>query len=324
MSHPYQKLSVAVLLIIAGLLFIGFSLTGNSHSDYLQKYGPVQEIDLTEPDTNDDSAMSTALPRDDRIRVAIAPVISPIKSFEVYESLVDYIGEKLNRTPIFLQRRTYAEVNDLVRFRQCDLAFVCTYAYVRGADEFGMELLAAPRVDGKLQYNSYIIVPKGSRADSLGDLEGRSFASADLMSTTGWLWPMLWLKENAKAPESFFSEHIITGSHDNSIFAVASGTVGGAAVDSIVYDQAVNDDPELGKKVKIIQTSPPFGMPPFVVPKQIDPALKESLLNILLNMHEDEQGREILANLKIDRFEMIADESYDSVREAVRVIEGEP
>ncbi len=103
------------------------------------------------------------------LRVAFAAVISPRGTVEGYQPLVDYLAERLDRPVELVQRRTYAEVNDLVRRGEVDLAFVCTSAYVIGHREFGMQLLAAPRVNGETVYHSYLIVP----SIQLGPLHGR-------------------------------------------------------------------------------------------------------------------------------------------------------
>ena len=84
----------------------------------------------------------------------------------------------------------------------------------------------------------------------------------------------------------------------------------------------VEEDPTVGERTKVILKSPPFGMPPIVVPRQIDPDLKQQLLSVLLHMDADAEGRKVLASLRIDRFVVPDDALFDSVREASRVWEG--
>ncbi len=77
------------------------------------------------------------------LRVAVAAVISPRGNVDSYTPLLNYLADKLNRPVEMVQRRTYAEVNDLLADGQVDVAFVCTSAYVAGKQDFGMQLLAA-------------------------------------------------------------------------------------------------------------------------------------------------------------------------------------
>ena len=250
------------------------------------------------------------------LRVAVAPVISPERSLQTYAPFVGYLGRKLARRPVLLPRATYSEVNDFVRFKQCDMALVCSYAFVLGEREFGMRLLAVPRIGGAIVYHSYIITGVESAATSLLDFGGRRFASADVMSSSGWLYPVGWLKERGKDAAHFFSEHLITGSHDRSILAVVAGLADAAAVDSLVYDGMTLADPDLAKKTKVIDISPPFGIPPVVVPEGIDLELERSLRDALLSMHRAEVGRKVLSALRVDRFVAPESSLYESVRRA--------
>jgi phosphonate transport system substrate-binding protein len=254
----------------------------------------------------------------------VAPVISPEKSLVLYRQLVDYLATKLDRTPVFLQEERYDEANHRVRDSQCDLAFVCTYAYVLGERDFGMQALVAPQIAGAVTYHSVILVSAGSPARGLLDLRGKRFGSADRLSNTGWLYPATWLREQGCDPTAFFAEHVITGSHDRSVRAVVGGFVDGAAVDSLVYDQMVREEPALGRRTVVIHKSPPFGMPPLVVPAQCDPELRERLRELLVQMDGDARGREILRTLGIERFVVPERALYDSVRTAVAALEASP
>ena len=45
------------------------------------------------------------------------------------------------------------------------------------------------------------------------------------------------------------------------------------------------------------------------------PLIKERLKQIFLNAHNDNKGRELLSKMMIDKFVVIDDSAYDSVRE---------
>lgn len=120
--------------------------------------------------------------------------------------------------------------------------------------------------------------------------------------------------------ESFFSRYIFTYSHEHAIKAVADGLVNGAAVDSLIYDYFAVAEPEQLANTKIITRYGPFGGNPVVVPPGLDPALKKRLQELLLTMHQDPAGQQLLAALGIDRFVLPDDAAYDSVREMRRYV----
>ncbi len=249
------------------------------------------------------------------VRIAIGGMVTPKEGFAYYRKLLEYIGEKLDRHVQLVDRESYSEVNELLREGEVDAAFVCGGPYVDGHKEFGMELLAAPVVYGKAVYYSYIIVNKDSRISAFKELHGKRFAFTDPLSNSGKLVPTYMLARMNETPDTFFNTYIFTNTHDKAIKAVAQGIVDGAAVDSLVWEYADRTNPVFTSRTKIIEKSPPYGIPPVVVRSGLDPALKEALRKILLNAHNDKKGREILGNMMIDRFRPIDDSAYDSIRE---------
>jgi phosphonate transport system substrate-binding protein len=256
------------------------------------------------------------------LRVAVAAVISPRSTLEAYNPLLDYLARRLERPVQLIQRQTYAEVNDLLRVGQVDVAFVCGGAYVEGKRDFGMELLVAPQMNGGTVYYSYVIVPSTSPARTLSDLRGKVFAFSDPLSNTGHLVTAYELAQLGTTPESFFARTIFTYSHDNSIRAVAAQLVDGAAVDSLVYESLLASDAEIQARTRILEKSSPFGIPPVVVHPALNADLKAHLRAALLQMDADAEGRAALARLRIERFVVVDDHAYDSIREMARLVRG--
>jgi phosphonate transport system substrate-binding protein len=248
------------------------------------------------------------------LRVAVAAVISPTGNFDSYGALLTYLSEQLQRPVELVQRRTYAEINELIKNGEVDMAFVCTSSYVVGARDFGMELLAAPQVDGETVYYSLLIVPTDSRAESMADLRDGVFAFTDPMSNSGRNYPTFLVHELGQTPEQFFRRTFFTYSHDDAIHAVANHVADGAAVDSLVYAYAISREPELEQKLKVIHSSPPFGIPPVVVGPHVRPQHRAELQSALMGMNENPAGRSALTAAGIDHFVSINDSAYTTVR----------
>lgn len=258
--------------------------------------------------------------QEEPLKVAVSAIISAKETIIYYEDLINYLGQALNRPIEIVQRKTYGEINDLLRVGQVDLAFICTYAYTLGNDEFGMELLVAPEVNGKATYQNYMIVPAGSKAETLEDLKGKRFAFTDPISFTGRMYAVYRLQKMGYTPEEFFQKVIYTYSHDNSIKAVAQNLVDGAAVDGLILEYLYITDPSYRDKIKIIHKSEEFGIPPVTVPPGIDPELKQQLQEIFTTLHEKEANKELLDSLQIDKFVIPRDEDYDAIREVVNTV----
>lgn len=276
---------------------------------------PMVEVDRTPPATPQPPPTDGDRPA---FRLAIAPIISPEASLVKYHELAAYLGKQLGQPEKLILRDTYEEINKAIENRECDLALVCTYPFILGERKFGMQALVVPLQGGSQYFRSYVIVPVNSPARTLMDLRGKKFASADIFSMSGWLFPALWLKEHHENPQTFFSKQIISGSHDRSVISVANGYADGAAVHSRVYRQMA---PELRDRTRIIMESEPYGQDPICIHPAMPRERQDQLRAVLLGMYETEEGRAVLAALEIDRFIVPDPALYDNARKAVHAWE---
>lgn len=258
---------------------------------------------------------------DDRqLRVAVAAMISPKETLSYYRELIAYLGGHLGYDVRLIQRRTYGEINELFPRKQIDLAFVCTGPYAIDRDRFGFEGIATPVIRQAPYYQSYLIVNRNSDFAGLADLKGRKFALTDPDSNTGSLVPHYWLAGLGHRPSTFFGSVTYTYSHDNSIMAVAKSLVDAAAVDGHKWEYFNLRNPQYTKMTRVIRKSEPFGSPPLVAASSMAPALKHSIRKVLFAMHEDPDGKRILDELLIDRFDPPREEWYEPVREMYRKV----
>ncbi|MBU3911176.1 MAG: phosphate/phosphite/phosphonate ABC transporter substrate-binding protein [Candidatus Omnitrophica bacterium] len=291
-------------IYLALIFLLTFFLAGCNQTEKLEKI-----------DFNDTVEIGRVRPsQDSEINICVGSMITPEEGYAYYKKLLDYIGQGLNKKINFVEKRTYAEVNSLLKKGDIDVAFVCGGPYVIGHDEFGLELLVAPVVNGEPLYYSYIIVDKDSGIENLYGLRGKRFAFVDPISNTGKLIPTYMLHQLGENPQSLFKEYSYTYGHDRSIKAVAQGIVDAAAVDSLIWDYMDKKGSEYTQKTKIIKVSKPYGIPPVVVRPGLNEDLKIKIKDTLLNMHNDEEGKNILRAMFIDRFIEIDDSSYDTIR----------
>jgi len=272
---------------------------------------PPVKVDLSKRVANETLMASSA---ENQFRFGIGSMITPKEGYAYYNQLIQYVGENMGRSIKAVDRDTYDEINNLLEQQKLDVAFVCGGPYIDGKDKFDLELLVLPETDEGPVYYSYLIVPADSPARSLEDLRGKTFAFTDPKSNSGMIVPSYWLARIGETPDSFFSKHIFTYAHDASIKAVIDKLVDGAAVDSLIWDYMNSHNPETGVKTRIIKRSQAFGIPPLVVRPGLPAKEKKQLREILLGMHQDPAGKQILDGMNINRFVLGADADYNTIR----------
>lgn len=254
-----------------------------------------------------------------RFRVSVAGMESPSGTYAGYSRLFGEVARRLGADVDFVQRRTYAEVNQLLIAGELDAALLCTGGYLelQRRDPRAVELIGVPVVNGSDTYQSLIVVPADSPAQSLQQLEGARFAFTDELSLTGRAWVVHELRKLGRTPEDFFTATSFTRSHDRSVSAVARGAVDGAAVHSIVFQHLLEKDPGLLTKVRVIQRSPEFGMTPVVASQRLSAEMRARFKTVLIDLASDPEGAALMGPLHITRFEEAPPTLFDSAFDVV-------
>lgn len=262
-----------------------------------------------------DSVIDNSISEHGVLRFAISAISSPRETFEYYNLMFRYIEEQLGQRVIMIQRKTYQEVNDLMKENKADIAIVCSGNFVYGMADSAFKLLVVPEWNGQRHYNTYIIAHKNSGIKSFVDLKGKRFAFTDPLSTSGRLYPTNRLREMDSTSDEFFESTVYTYAHDNSIQLVAKQVVDGASVNSLVFDYLATASPDRVKDITIIETSEPHAMPPIVISNKLPKELESKLIDIFLNIHKDKGSQAVLEKLMVDRYLLSNDSIFDSVRE---------
>lgn len=150
-----HRLIFWVLIIAASILFVGCS---SDQDPTMVDFSKKMVVDQSPDELLDGSV----------IRVAVAAMISAKESVVYYHQLLDFIADQLGHKIQLIQRKTYSEINELLKNGKIDLAFICSGPYATGRQTYGFEALAVPQVRGKHSYHSYLIVNQNSSFKDLG------------------------------------------------------------------------------------------------------------------------------------------------------------
>ena len=161
-----------------------------------------------------------------------------------------------------------------------DAAFVCSPPLVWLGD--AVEAIAAPvlvdaRFGGLPQYCSDVVVHRDSPFESLNDLRGARWAYNEPSSWSGY-----WVVLATVGDWSYFGEVVAAGFHAHALRMVVSGEVDGAAIDSHVLAVELRDHPELGERLRIVDSLGPSPIQPVLVRSTLSPKLKAELQERIL------------------------------------------
>lgn len=247
--------------------------------------------------------------------IRFATFLSPVL-YRTYESIATYVGERIG-FPTTLS--VGHELDDFAQGK-ADIGFMCGLLYVRmtQARACPVELLAAPVLQGERYrgtpiYFSDVVVRSESRYTSFDDLAGCVWAYNERESHSGCNLVCYSLLQRGKASH-YFGKTLASGSHQRSLEMVLAGRADAAALDSHLLDVLLTEQPQLASQLRVVAMLGPSSIPPLVVSKNLDLALKQRLQMALLTMHHDASAADELGRGRIERFVAITDEHYNDIR----------
>jgi len=174
-------------------------------------------------------------------------------------------------------------------------------------------VMKASRYQDKPIYFSDIIVHKDSKINSFAELRNKIFAYNDEISNSGYNMPRAHLI-SLNETQGYFSNLLRSGSHEESIRMVANGDADASAIDSLVLDYDLSLNNQYATQVRVIKSLGPAGIPPVIISNQLAVSIIDKIQAILLSMHTDTEGKKILDNAGVKRFEKPLDSTYDTIR----------
>ncbi len=244
--------------------------------------------------------------------------------YETYLYITGYVGAKVGHPTTLAVGQSFNEFVEA----QVDVGFICGLPYVQMADapSCPVELLVSPillgeRYQNRPIYFSDVVVRRDSLYISFADLQGCVWAYNQKASHSGWNLVCYSLLKRGKTLD-YFGRLIETGSHQRSLSLVLEGQADATAIDSHVLDVFLARNRAEAAALLIIDMLGPSSVPPVVIARTVDQALKHQVREALLTMHEDPLAASVLHAGAIDHFVQVSDEDYQDIREMRARVEG--
>lgn len=267
------------------------------------------------------AALAWCAPAAAEIKLGIFPSNDPAKLYAVMRVFGDYLAERTGEPVAAVVTRDYAELEQRLRERSIDLAWVNTLNYVRLVSDVPSARYLATYMErsettGRITpyYRSYIVAAADSGIADLADIRGKRFAFTDTASTSGYAFPVHLLKSRGIDPERGFSKVFFLKRHDRVVEALLAGSVDAGAMSDGTYFTALRT---YGGRLRILAESEPIPLDAIVSSGRLDAATVARVKAALLDMPPDHPFcrtmREVLG-WNAAGFEVRGDAFYDPVR----------
>ncbi len=216
---------------------------------------------------------------------------------------------------------TYDELVNSFGDGKQNFAIMSSQSYVLANKKYGATVKLRTIRYGQSVYYGQIITKATSGIKSVQDINKKTMAYTDELSTSGYLFPKQMLDKQKVVP----AKVVFGKTHDEVVRMVYEGKVdAGATFYSPPTSEGVIRDarsrlktvyPDVEKKVVIIAKTEPIPNDPIVFSKTLDPETARKLYVALVKFSTDEAGKKVLLELYgAEGFVRASDADYNSVR----------
>lgn len=254
----------------------------------------------------------------EKIKMALIPSEDSRAMVKQSELLINQLSENLGMPIESFVASDYNGVIEALRAGHVDIAYLGPFSYVKAAEIADVEafVVAETQKAGSVAYHSQIIVPTSSTdINDITDLKGKDFAFVSPTSTSGYIVPLVGLKEAGIDPKTFFGNVVYTGAHDANILSVKNNRIDGATVADRIIDSAVQKGMIGADEYKVIWKSEAIPESPMVWRKALTDTDKKRIKEAFLSIEGMEFGDQGVVN----RYVETNDAAYDPVRKAAEL-----
>lgn len=239
----------------------------------------------------------------------------------------DFLEKETGLSISLMIPNSYDELVDQFNSKTPCFAMMSSQSYVLANQKYGAQVKLRTVRFGHSVYYGMIIVKSTSNIKGIGDLQGKSIAYTDALSTSGYLYPKKLLERNKiKTLKETF-----VGKHDEVVRQVYEGKVdaGAAFFSPPGSDGTIRDArsrlkekyPDVESKIVIITKTDPIPNDPIVFSKNFDPDIARKLYMALVKLASDAKGKQTLLDLYgSEGFVKASDADYNSLRAVMGIL----
>jgi phosphonate transport system substrate-binding protein len=261
----------------------------------------------------------------ERVRFSITPFYTAERQRRMLDRMASYLEKRLELPVEADVSASYLDAVEKLERGELEVAQLSPYACVQAQERIAdLELLATAIAQGTTTYASYLVVRHDSDIEKIEDAKGRKVAFTDRWSTSGFLYPWSWLREQKLDPARDF-DAAFYGTHDRALAALLNSEVELAAVssDTLVSSAVLG----VSGPVRVLAKAGRIPYDCVVTRKHLSPALRHRIREAFLRLSiHTRAGRDVLRDYNlINGFMPVSETHYDDVRQlAARVAEHEP
>ena len=255
---------------------------------------------------------------EDALVMGVFPRRNAVSTARLFKPLATYLSHELGRSVRLVTTKNFADFWTGVRQQKYDLVHYNQYHYIKSDDLY--DVIVCNEEFGRRMISGAIYVRQNSDIQRLSDLKGKKIVfGGGKKAMMSYIVPRYLLQEAGLGLADFTLD--FANNPPNALISVFYQQADAAGAGDVVINLPVVRKTIDTSKVRYLARSEALFHLPWAVKRTLPVVLRQRIQSLLLNLDDQNRGREILKMAKLTRFNLAEDRDYDPHRDIIQVIE---
>lgn len=242
--------------------------------------------------------------------IGVHPLHNPKRLHEIFGPIAEYLSQNIEGVRFKIEAsRNYAAFDKKLYSRKFHFALPNPFQTINSF-KHGYSVFAKMADDEN--FRGIFLVRKDSNIKNVADLKGHAVSFPAPTALAATMMPQYYLqKRGINVMEDIDVKYV--GSQESSIMNVMLGNTIAGATWPPPWRALSKERPELAKELMVIWQTSSLPNNSLVVRDDINTVIVSKVKKLLLNLHQQEQGKKWLEKMGLSKFEEAANDTYKPV-----------
>lgn len=242
--------------------------------------------------------------------IGVHPLHNPKRLHEIFGPIAEYLSQNIDGVRFKIEAsRNYAAYDKKLYSRQFHFALPNPFQTINSF-KHGYNVFA--KMSDDENFRGIFLVRKDSNIKSVMDLKGHAVSFPAPTALAATMMPQYYLQQHGlNVMQDIDIKYV--GSQESSIMNVMLGNTKAGATWPPPWRALSKERPELAKELTVIWQTSSLPNNSLVVRDDIKKSIVSKVKKLLLNLHQQQQGKKWLAKMELSKFEEAKNDTYKPV-----------